>query len=116
MPTPPNHPFWKAADASFSTMKQLANSWAQKHPELKDRIERALALTGGITRGRMPYIFFVEGQGDRYMVRVNEQMGTSTCSCPDSMKGNHCKHRLATALLVAAERREKHEGGQTRLF
>lgn len=33
-----------------------------------------------------------------YVVRVDRKNHRSSCSCPDSRKGRHCKHRLAVAL------------------
>jgi len=79
--------------------------WAAKHPDLTDRLHRAAALVANVTPGRMPHVFFVEGsEGASYIVRVNKGAKTSTCNCPDStQRGAHCKHRLATALYLAAK-------------
>lgn len=79
--------------------------WAQKHPELTDRLHRAAALVANVTPGRLPHVFFVEGSGGAsYIVRVNRADKSSTCTCPDStQRGAHCKHRLAVALYEAAK-------------
>lgn len=84
-------------------MRQYVSAWSVRHPELQVRLEKALALTGGV-RLIAPSIYRVQGQGDDYLVRVDHQRGSSTCTCMDSRKGHHCKHRLATALVVVLER------------
>ncbi len=84
-------------------IRHLATMWAAKHPYMDDRMERAIALTGNITQ-LDKYRFRVEGVGGTYNVRVNYRRKTSTCSCPDSRKGFHCKHALAVALVYVTER------------
>lgn len=37
-------------------------------------------------------------EGHIYYVGVDTRRRTSTCTCEDSRRGNHCKHRLAVAL------------------
>jgi len=45
--------------------------------------------------------------GGTYYVGVDLRRRTSTCTCPDSRGGHHCKHRLATALVWTLGRREE---------
>jgi len=95
---------------SSLAVNTTAARWARKHPELSDRLERAKALVANVTPGRLPHVFFVEGSAERsYIVRINRETQSSTCTCPDSRKDNHCKHRLATALFVAAKEDARHE-------
>lgn len=89
---------------AYKTMRTLADAWIAKNPSWAERVNKALALTPGVEDlGNWQYK--VEGENDDYIVTVK---GTqSSCTCPDSRRGNHCKHRLACALLYAAERRER---------
>ena len=89
-----------------SEVARLASVWVAKHPELTERIQRAVALVANVDpigpfgKGT----FFVEGSdGHKYMVRVDRAARVSECTCLDSVKGHHCKHRLAVALYVAAQ-------------
>ena len=80
----------------------LARKWANKHPELAGRLTRAVDLVGKVERpGARAHIFYVQG-GERYRICVNPTTHKSSCTCPDSRNGNHCKHRLAVALYVEA--------------
>lgn len=81
----------------------LASRWAEKQPGLAARLEKAVALTGGVSsQGEGVYV--VEGSsGHEYIVHADPETKVSTCNCPDSELGNHCKHRLATALVYLAE-------------
>ncbi len=90
---------------SAAAVNATVARWAAKHPELAARLQRAAALVANVVPGYMPYIFFVEGsEGASYIVRVNRAEKTSTCNCPDSsVRGAHCKHRLAAALFDAAK-------------
>ncbi len=83
-------------------IRELANIWAERHPELRERLERAIALTGGVER-RARGVYGVEGQNATYVVRIRGRK--STCTCPDSHaeRASHCKHRLAVALAVKSE-------------
>lgn len=84
---------------SAATVNALAARWTEKNPMLGTRLGRAVALVANVMPGnKSPNVFFVEGTTDRYMVRVDRVNRTSTCTCPDAEKGNHCKHRLAVAL------------------
>lgn len=88
-----------------SAVNATVARWSARHPELADRLERAAALVANVTPGdRSPDVFFVEGSdGHRYMVRVNRQARTSTCTCPDHMTRDiRCKHILAAALVERA--------------
>lgn len=89
---------------SAQDVARIARKWAEKHPNLATRIERAVALVALVTPGDLPHVFFVEGsEGRRYVVRVDGR--ASTCTCPDSGTGHHCKHRLAAALFVAGQKK-----------
>jgi SWIM zinc finger len=95
-------------NASASRIFELAKAWKQKHPDLTDRIDRAIALTGGVERVGEG-VFEVEGRTATYIVRVRG--ADSSCTCPDDHRyrrqASHCKHRLAVALVVRAETSEK---------
>lgn len=100
MTTPTTSP----ADLSprSQTINALARTWADKNPDLSDRIWRAVALVSNVTPGDLsPNVFFVEGsEGHKYMVRVNRAQKTSSCTCPDHTgRGLRCKHILASALF-----------------
>jgi hypothetical protein len=85
-------------------IQNVANRWAAKHPELAPRIFRAVALTGGIHKVD-DNTYRVEGATGDYTVTINRAARTSSCTCPDTQQGgNHCKHRLACALIEMAER------------
>lgn len=87
-----------------SRLHQIAFNWALKHPHLKSRIERAVALVGGV-KSQCEGVYVVEGsKGVEYIVAVDFEKGTSICTCTDHKKGNHCKHRLAVALVCVLER------------
>lgn len=88
------------------TVNILAARWAARHPDLASRLGSAKALVANVQPGdRSPNVFFVEGSaGRRYMVRVNRQARTSSCTCPDHGKrGGRCKHILAVAFWVAGQ-------------
>ncbi len=75
--------------------------WTERHPELKDRLERAVFMLKKIERTACPDVYVVRSDSNiriKYVVRIYREERTSTCSCPDSQKGHHCKHRLAVAL------------------
>jgi hypothetical protein len=93
-----------AQDALFQKALGLVARWAALHPELKDRLERAVFLLENVQASNHPDIYLVRsssGRG-RYTVRVDRQAKTSTCNCQDSANGHWCKHRLATALYEKA--------------
>ena len=83
-----------------SNVNRLASKWTAAHPELRGRMERAIALVANVTPGRMSHVFFVEGsEGAKYIVRVNRRERSSSCTCPDhENRGGRCKHILAAAL------------------
>jgi hypothetical protein len=86
-----------------SAVATKASKWAFKRPELADRIDRAGALVANVNKTAHPDVYVVEGShGHKYLVRVHRDAKTSECTCPDSGKGNHCKHRIAVALLEVA--------------
>ena len=86
-------------DALFDTAKR----WANIRPAESDRIMRAITLVmnGKVIRGGTDD-FIVCGT-EPYIVKVNREDRTSTCSCPDSAKGNKCKHRYAAALFTVCQ-------------
>ena len=76
-------------------MNELAQLWTEKNPKLQGRIQRALALVGEVYD--MGGCYAVEGVKGDYLVHVHGSR--STCTCEDSQRGNHCKHRIAVALV-----------------
>lgn len=89
-----------AAAAPFRRMTELAAKWADKNPNLRDRLMRALAMTGGVKKVA-PNQYTVEGERGDYTVTIHGN--TSTCTCKDFLQRKiHCKHRLAVALVVTA--------------
>lgn len=79
-------------------LQKLALAWAEKHPHLLTRLLRAVWLVGGV-KGQCEGVYVVRGsKGAEYIVVVDHDKGTSLCTCKDHQRGNHCKHRLATAL------------------
>jgi predicted nucleic acid-binding Zn finger protein len=83
-----------------SRIRNLATKWSAKRPELAARIERAIALTGGV-KSQGEGVYVVEGVGGDYIVTKGRN---SMCTCPDSQRGNRCKHQLAVALVCIVER------------
>lgn len=75
--------------------------WTERHPKLKSRLEKAVFMLGHVETTLHPDTYKVHSENGKkvYVVRVNRRARTSTCSCPDSGKGNHCKHRLVVALF-----------------
>ena len=94
------------AASRFQEALQWVKLWTETHPELKDRLERAVFLLDHVESTLSPVVYRVRSETSRrvYLVRVNRKTRTSTCTCPDSQKGNHCKHRLAVALLEKISR------------
>lgn len=83
-------------------MRELAAIWSVQHPELQERLQKALALVGGV-RAQGEGVYVVEGVGNEYVVSVDLPRRRSSCTCEDSRRGHHCKHRLAVALLYKVE-------------
>ena len=106
---------WKVASPSMSDIREIAEKWIAKNPDdpaLKARIMRAIPLTQYVVE-KGPNVYQVSnpesesargGQIPVYTVVVRGN--TSTCTCPDSRKGGHCKHRLAAGLVYMAKRRQ----------
>jgi len=93
-----------AHDSTFQKALDLVARWTALHPELKDRLERAVFMLDSVRPSNHPDIYTVAsstGRG-RYTVRVDRQARTSTCNCQDASNGHWCKHRLATALYEKA--------------
>lgn len=86
----------------FRAALKWVKVWTSMHPELKERLERAVFLLDNVEATLCPGIYKVRSENQKrvqYVVRVDRANRSSTCSCPDSQKGNHCKHRLAVALV-----------------
>jgi len=90
-------------------IRKVANDYAAKQPYkifgVGARIERGLdmALRGKVIREPVPNFphrcKVISSDGLRsYLVDLD----TKYCSCPDSQKGNHCKHRLAAYFTLQA--------------
>lgn len=85
-------------------IQTIANLWKVRYPHLADRIDRAVALTGGV-KSQGEGVHVVEGShGAEYIVWADPETHKSTCTCPDFEKGHKCKHILAVALLWAVNR------------
>lgn len=87
-------------DPRFQKALDLVARWAAKHPELRARLERAAFLIENVQRTPDPDLYVVGSatSGREYLVKINRWARSSTCTCPDSRKGHHCKHRLVVAL------------------
>jgi uncharacterized Zn finger protein len=84
------------------TPEQLASKWIIKYPYLKERVQKALTLINNV-KAQGEGVYVVTGDGGRdYIIWADPSSGRSTCTCEDSNRGNHCKHRLATALIYAS--------------
>jgi len=93
----------KQAAATYQTMRALADAWGAKNPKWKERLNKALAFTGDI-EPQGNGVYNVPSEKQTYVVKVTGN--TSTCTCEDFRRGNKCKHVLACALLVTAEKRD----------
>lgn len=91
---------------SAAAVNALRKGWAALHPDLVDRLDRAVALVANVTPGdRSKHVFFVEGsKGHRYMVRINPEAHSSSCSCPDTH--HWCKHVLAVAFYLCGQEKD----------
>ena len=89
---------------TFDDLKGVARHWATLHPELEQRLSRALALVANVHRVTL-LSYEVEGSdGHVYRVNVNRKERTSTCTCPDyELRRTRCKHILAAALYEVCE-------------
>ena len=114
---------WKKEAASMKVIREIADSWTTKHPELKSRIQKAIPLTLAITK-EGPNTYIVENPDSdqkkpdpdpkntkntkthpEYIVTVKGN--TSTCTCEDYIqRKSQCKHRLAVGLLVVSDKKE----------
>lgn len=84
-------------------LQRVAANWADKNPGLRNRLSRAIGLVEHVTP-ITDHVFEVQGSElVPYVVVVKGN--TSTCTCADAENGHHCKHRLATALYCAQQRR-----------
>jgi hypothetical protein len=87
------------------TPDKLASKWIIKYPYLKERIQKALALITNVkAQGEGVYVV-IGDSGRDYIVWADPSSGQSTCTCEDSIRGNHCKHRLAAALIHASSKK-----------
>ncbi len=91
-------------DPRFQKALELVARWTAKHPELKNRLERAAFLIEHVRPTPDPDLYEVQSATShrKYLVKINRWARCSTCTCPDSRKGNHCKHRLVVALYEKA--------------
>lgn len=79
---------------------ERARRWVASRPELAGRMEKAIALVGGVSLVEAN-TYRVEGGAGDYTVRVDRVQRYSECTCPDSaVRGQKCKHRLAVALVL----------------
>ena len=84
------------------TARQVFETFSEKmKAALNGREERALklALEGHVTR-KADHIYSVRSEHGQHAYLVN--LETRTCTCPDYLKGNVCKHRLAAYLIEQA--------------
>lgn len=89
------------ATLPLTLILSIARKWIVKHPGLRSRIERAVALVQNVRATSRPGHWVVEGSdGHEWHVEVKGHW--SACNCPDSRNGHHCKHRIAVALAVVA--------------
>jgi hypothetical protein len=90
----------RLVDAPADVAEKAAR-WVAHRPELATRMEKAMALVGGIERTDEANTYKVEGGKGDYIVRVDRGRRYSECTCPDSaVRGQKCKHRLAVALVL----------------
>jgi len=91
-------------DPRFQRALDLVARWAAKRPSLKNRLERAVFIVEHVRPTLDPNLYEVQSATSfrKYLVKVDRHARRSTCSCPDSRKGHHCKHRLAVALYEKA--------------
>ena len=89
------------AHFKFEKALKFVKLWTNRYPELASRLERALFMLGNVQPTLHVDIYKVRSENSKkvYVVRINRQARSSSCSCPDTQKGNHCKHRLAVALF-----------------
>jgi hypothetical protein len=94
---------------SASSVQTTARTWIAKHPALKSRVERAIALVANVfTTAEEPDTYYIESSGETHKVIVNRCKHTSKCDCMDYMirvrsgKVYRCKHQLAAALYETA--------------
>ncbi len=85
--------------------QDLAKAWAKKGLAEGPRLERALALVGGVS-SQGEGVWVVEGGQRDYVVFLDpERQEPSTCDCPDYVHRKvQCKHQLAALLVYWAER------------
>lgn len=84
------------------TAKRIFEGFSEKMKEaLNGRQDRAvkLAVEGHVTH-KAGRVFNVRSEDDRHSYLVN--LESNFCTCPDSLKGRPCKHRLAAYLVEQA--------------
>jgi hypothetical protein len=99
---------WSPVSAKRREHAQLLGDLFKAHyPQLADRcngrIERAVEIVSRVGACRTdprPGIWLVESQSGNGYYEVNTE--TRTCTCPDSQKGNLCKHRLAIGFHLSS--------------
>ena len=71
---------------------------------LAGRLERAMALVGGVS-SQGEGVWVVEGSNVDYIVWADPVTRSSTCTCADFLqRGAKCKHILAVALVFVTEK------------
>lgn len=84
----------------------LAGRWGRKHPDLADRLRRAVEIVDGV-RPAGPCNWLVpSSDGTPYLVTADPERRMSDCPCADSTmrRRGRCKHRLAAAMVYAISR------------
>lgn len=90
---------------NFRDLKALADAWAIKYPQLRERLLKALAFTGEVVQ-KGPTLYAIESENQTYNIKVDPTGGGgSTCTCADfANRQTKCKHILACALVFSASR------------
>jgi len=99
---------WSPVSAKRREHAQLLGElFKERYPQLVEkcngRIERAVEIVSRVGACRTdprPYVYLVESQSGNGYYEVDVK--AKSCSCPDSTKGNMCKHRLAIGFHLSS--------------
>lgn len=80
-------------------IEEQAERWARRYPDSRTRLEKAVNLVDKCQYIGESTWEVLGSSGKSYFVGVDLVRKISTCTCPDSMNGHRCKHRLAVAIL-----------------
>jgi hypothetical protein len=80
-------------------LERKARAWAFIHPDLRSRCMKAPSLVSKVSYIGEGTYEVLGSKGQAYFVGFDRRRRTSTCTCIDSQRGHHCKHRIAVALL-----------------